>query len=319
MRIVSLIPSATEIVALVGAADDLVGRSHECDWPPNLSDRPILTAPTFEFSSSAEVDANVSRSISAGESLYRLDSARLHELRPDLIITQSLCSVCSIDEGSVHATIADLPKKPEVLALNPASFEDVLDDIIRVGHACGRPDTAFRAVTQLRERFFRASDHMNAFADPVPTAFLEWTDPLFVAGHWTPQLIERAGGEHRLNPTHAMAHSGAGAGGQMAHRVAGPGRVISIEDLVTSRPRALIVSPCGLDLDRTARELAPLQAQTWWQQLPAVKNGKVAIVDGNQMFSRPGPRLVDAYEWLVGWLNDVPDLVPRDFPWRPAA
>lgn len=327
MRVVSLVPSATEMVCLLGAESCLVGRSHECDWPPTVLDRPALTSQSWDAAGlgPAEIDRVVSQTLlapsadpapSSGPSLYRLDVDRLQELRPDLIITQDLCSVCSIDLGSVRKAAAALDPVPAILSLNPTSFEGVLDDLIAVARALGRDSVGVEAVVALRERFFRAADRINPFTRPVPTLFLEWTDPLFVAGHWTPQLIERAGGEPLLNPTIAMAGAGAGAGGQMAHRVAGPSLRVTTDEAAACRPEAVIVSPCGIGLAAIPDLMAGLEAQGWWRGLPAVEAGRVALVDGNQMFSRPGPRLVDAYEWLVGWLNDRPEVIPKGFPWR---
>ncbi len=328
MRVVSLVPSATEMVCLLGAESCLVGRSHECDWPPTVLDRPALTSQSWDATGlgPAEIDRIVSQTLavpsmdpanSSGPSLYRLDVHRLQDLRPDLIITQDLCSVCSIDLGSVRKAAQALDPAPAILSVNPTSFEGVLDDLMTVARALGRESAGAEAVVALRERFFSAADFINPFTRPVPTLFLEWTDPLFVAGHWTPQLIERAGGDPLLNPTAAMAGAGAGAGGQMAHRVAGPSRRVSTDEAAASRPEAVIVSPCGIALESIPGLMAGLESQNWWRGLPAVEARRVALVDGNQMFSRPGPRLVDAYEWLVGWLNDRSAVIPPGFPWRP--
>lgn len=316
MRIVSLLPSATEVICLIGAADDLVGRSHECDHPRAIRDRPVLTDQNVQFTSSAGVDEAVSTALDAGNSLYTLDVEKMQELRPDVIVTQDLCEVCSIDLDTVRRAASEMNPPPRVLSLNPDSFEAVLDDILAVGEALGRREQAETALVMLRERFFSAADHVNPYADPVNVAFLEWTDPIYVGGHWTPQLIERAGGSHPLNPTRPMENAGAGAGAQGAHRLAGKSRRVSEAELVESSPEAIVVCPCGLDLDQTRKECAKLAERPWWPSLPAVQNGRVAIVDGNQMFNRPGPRLVDAYEWLVGWLNGLPELIPRGFPWE---
>lgn len=317
MRIVSLLPSATEIVGLLGAGDALVGRSHECDFPSWVRDRPALTLQRTVFTNSAEVDRTVRESINAGSSLYSLDAEGLQKLRPDLIITQDLCSVCSIDLESVRAIAASIDPAPRVLSLNPQSFEDVLDDILRVGEAIGRTRDATELLVALRQRFFAAADFVDPYADPVRVVFLEWTDPPFVGGHWTPQLIERAGGAHPLNPTRPLPGAGAGAGAQGAHRVAGLSVQVTTEAIAEAAPEALIVCPCGLDLAQTRIECAKIARKSWWKALPAVREGRVALVDGSEMFNRPGPRLVDAYEWLVGWLNDLPHLIPEGFPWEP--
>lgn len=329
MRIVSLVPSATEIVCLLGAESMLVGRSHECDHPPGVAGLPALTAQSWDGTglSPAEVDDVVSRTLgpgaaasdsaSSGRSLYRLDAARLQSLRPDLIITQDLCSVCSIDAGTVRSIAGEMRPRPVVLSLNPQSVEGVFDDVITVGRAIGREAAAMDVLVALRERFFRAADYVNSFARALPCVFIEWVDPIFVGGHWTPQLVERAGASHPLNPTRAMEGAGAGAGGQMAHRLAGPSIRVTPQQVVDAAPEAVIVSPCGVALAEAREQARLLEEKDWWRLLPAVGAGKAAVVDGNQMFSRPGPRLVDAYEWLVGWLNDRPELIPRGFPWMP--
>lgn len=317
MRIVSLLPSATESLCLIGGERDLVGRSHECDAPASVADRPVLTAPRIDPSWTPDrIDREVATSLAEGRSLYRLDEDRLHDLRPDLILTQDLCDVCSIDLHTVRRVAANISSRPKVVSLNPHTFEDVLDDVITIGRETQRQPQAREAVVALRERFFRAADHVNGFAARPSVVFLEWTDPPFVAGHWTPQLVERAGADHPLNPTTAMEGAGAGAGGQMAHRVAGKSIRVPPEVIARLDPDAIIVAPCGVALSEFDRHLQPLERADWWRGLRAVRNGRVALVDGNQMFSRPGPRLVDAYEFLVGWLNERPDLIPAGFPWR---
>lgn len=318
MRVVSLLPSATELLFFAGAGPALVGRSHECDFPPGIEHLPVLTAArTRPDDPPAEIDRAVRAQLSGGQSLYTLDADLLRRLRPDLILTQDLCDVCSIDLGTVRRIAADLDPVPAILSLNPSSFEDVLDDALRIGEAVGRSREAGAAVVALRERFCRAADHVNAFVDGPIAAFLEWTDPLFIAGHWTPQLIERAGARHPLNPTVPADGSAAAAGPQAASRRAGKSIRIPPEALVAVRPEVLIVGPCGVSLPAAGEMVASLARESWWPNLPAVQRGRVAMVDGNQMFSRPGPRLVDAFEWLVGYLNDVPRLMPAGFPWRP--
>lgn len=320
MRVVSLLPSATEILAHIGGDSLLVGRSHECDHPPSASVIPVLTASRTRFTTSRAVDREVSAMIGGGgdtaTSLYHLDSDRLRDLRPDLILTQDLCAVCSIDLDTVRAAIADLHPRPEVVSLNPASFEDVLDDMMRIGAAIDREGPARDAVVRLRERFHSAADHVNAYTEPERVLFMEWTDPVYVGGHWTPQLIERAGGDHTLNPTRPIEGSGAGSAAQGAFRVAGPSRRVSEEEIVESAPQAVVIAPCGLSLEVVRREARTLMERSWFQSLPGVRGGRVALVDGNQMFNRPGPRLVDAFEFLVGFLQRTPALIPVGFPWE---
>ncbi|MBX3404259.1 MAG: ABC transporter substrate-binding protein [Phycisphaeraceae bacterium] len=327
MRIVSLLPSATEsLLAITGRADcpgaALVGRSHECDFPlgAGLEDVPVLTAARTAFESSAQIDRAVSAQLADGQSLYTLNVELLAQLKPDLIITQDLCRVCSIDLNAVRVAAARLSSHPEILSLNPTTIEGVLDDVLEIGRATGLFDVAAARVAALRERLYRAEEFVTPFAAAPTVVFLEWTDPLFVGGHWTPQLIERAGGLHPLNPTAAPESAGAAAGpiGQTL-RAAGPSIRIPAEVVAAIRPDRVIVCPCGLSLEDAWRETQLLSRHAWWRDLPAVRAGRVAVVDGNQMFNRPGPRLVDAFEWLVGWLNDRPGTIPAEFPWRTLA
>ena len=316
LRVVSLLPSATEILCLVGGEALLVGRSHECDYPPTISRVPILTGQRTHAETPGEIDRAVRENLGAGSSLYSLDEAALARLQPDVILTQDLCEVCSIDLRTVERVAAGLPSRPRVVSLNPHTFEGVLDDVLTVGEATGLAANAQRAVVSLRERFYRAADHVNPFADGPSVGFLEWTDPLFVAGHWTAQLIERAGGAHPLNPCVARPGAGAAAGAQMSERVAGRSIRVTPEALVASNPEYVVICPCGFTLDKTREAAESLAREAWYRDLPAVGYGRVALVDGNQMFNRPGPRLVDAYEWLVGWLHGRWELIPRGFPWE---
>ncbi len=267
----------------------------------------------------AAIDAAVQQSLKAGESLYTVDETLLASLRPDLILTQDLCKVCSVDLPTVQRLARTLPGPPRVVSLNPSTIEDVLDDLLRVGDALG-PTWAVRAdlaMVALRERLFRAEDFVNPYLDGPAVALLEWTDPLFCAGHWSAQLIERAGARHPWNPTVPRPDSGAARGPQQGSRVAPPSRAITPADLLAHQPDALIIAPCGFSLAQSRACAEHLSRQPWWPDLPAVRTGRVAVVDGNQMFNRPGPRLVDAFEFLVGFINDRPELIPPGFPWRP--
>ncbi len=330
MRIVSLLPSATELLcAIPRGADMLVGRSHECDYPPSVLSLPPLTRSRLSHTLDArEIDASVRTSLapsSSVQSLYTLNADLLAALRPDLILTQDLCHVCSIDLKGLRSLVSRLPDpKPQILSLNAESIEGVLDDLLRIGRAIGEERAAGEVAVSLMARMNHARERVNAYDDGQNIAFLEWTDPLFIGGHWTPQLIERAGARHPLNPTIPLADSGAATGTQAASRRGRASFAVTPDDLVRSQPERLIICPCGIPLDRmpgdeglsVQRLVGSLAAQSWWNDLPAVRTGQVALVDGNQMFNRPGPRLVDALEWLVGWIQDRPELIPCDFPWR---
>jgi len=300
MRVVSLLPSATETLAAIGGGDLLVGRSHECDFPASITDRPILTEQrTTADGGSGAIDAQVRESLDAGESLYTLDVERLRQLRPDVILTQDLCDVCSVDLNTVRGVAAQMDQPPRIVSLNPTTIEDVFDDLLLVGAAVGLDAEAERAMVALRGRYWEARDFVNPYIEGPETLFLEWMDPLFVGGHWTPQIIRDAGGRHSLNAPGAKS------------------RQVTPEDVIEAMPERVIVCPCGYDLDAIRRELDVLLDSSWWPMLPAVQEGRVVMVDGNQMFNRPGPRLIDAFCWLVSWLNDRPEVRPAAIPVEP--
>ncbi|MEE2906750.1 MAG: cobalamin-binding protein [Planctomycetota bacterium] len=296
MRVVSLVPSATELLCTAGGEALLVGRSHECDWPPTIQDRPVLTAPRIMSTDPSGIDDEVHASREAGQSLYTLDSTQLASLEPDVIITQDLCDVCSIDVESVRQVADTLPSQPSILSLNPTCIEDVFDDLLRVGTACAIEHSAREALADLRERWWHARDFVNPYLDGPQVAVLEWTDPLYIAGHWTPDIVLAAGGRHDLNPSGEVS------------------RKIEPEDLLECLPDRLIICACGRTLDQVMQDVSSLPSERWWPLLPAVQDDQVMLVDGNAMFSRPGPRLIDAMEWMTGWLQDRPELIPQGFP-----
>lgn len=316
IRIVSLVPSATEILHAIGGGGLLVGRSHECDHPQGMDSVPVLTAQATTGSDPADIDRQVRAQLATGASLYSLNLPLLESLAPDVILTQDLCSVCSIDLDTVQRVVCGWKHPPRVVSLNPSSFEDVLDSILTVGKVSGLEQAAARTVTDLRARAFTAQEYVNPYDDGPTVAFLEWTDPLFIGGHWIPQLIERAGGHHPLNPTQAPPEAGAAAGPQQAARVAGKSIRIPPEILAASDPDVVIVAPCGVRLQEAHAMTERLLEQAWFSELRAVREHRVAIVDGNQMFSRPGPRLVDALEWLVSYLQNRAEVAPSGFPWQ---
>lgn len=306
MRIVSLLPSATESLCVIeGGAAMLVGRSHECDFPQEISHLPALTAQRTHAATSAEIDAQVRAALkdghdaSASASLYSVDEGLLRSLKPDLILTQDVCDVCSVDLPTVQRIASAMSPPPRVMSLNPLKLEDMYDDILRIGEAIRRNRQAQAAVVELREQYWSAVDYVNPYAAGDEVAFLEWMDPLFCGGHWTPQLIESAGGKHSLN------------------KAGDKSRRITPEELIETMPARLIVCPCGYDIKRIRAELDVLTGQRWWNLLPAVQDRNVVLVDGNQMFNRPGPRLVDAFRWLTAWLNDRPEVMPAGFPVEP--
>ena len=304
MRVVSLLPSATEILCRIGGASLLVGRSHECDFPAEVADRPVLTSQVTRANTSAEIDRQVREALQdggAGAGLYRLDEEALKALQPDVILTQDLCEVCSIDLRTVQRVAAEMKHAPRVVNLNPGSILQVFDDLLRVGEAAGLEAGAQEAMVELRERYWSAIDFVNPYVPGPEVLFLEWCDPPFGGGHWTPELVRAAGGRHALGEPGAKS------------------RRLSPEEIIESAPERVVICPCGYGMDRAWQELDVLRRTRWWPLLPAVMDGRrdaIAVVDGNQMFNRPGPRLVDAFEWLVGWLHDRPEVVPERFPVR---
>ncbi|MCC6677607.1 MAG: ABC transporter substrate-binding protein [Phycisphaerales bacterium] len=317
-RIVSLHPAATEMLALIGAEPLLVGRSHECDHPHSVLPLPALTRPAVPLDPAdpAEIDRRARASAAAREPFTHLDLPRLADLRPDVIFTQDLCGICALHDQTLREAIHSIPSHPRIVTLTARTVEGVLDDLITVGRAADRESAAMDAAVALRERFFRAAEFTNPYADGPVVGFLEWTEPLFIAGHWTVQLIERAGARHPLNPTIPRPGSGAAAGPQHAEAVAGRSIAVPAEVFAASNPEYLIICPCGFTLEQTRAAARRLAREPWFAGLPAARAGRVALVDGNQMFNRPGPRLADAFEWLTGWLHGRADLIPPGFPWQ---
>jgi iron complex transport system substrate-binding protein len=280
MRIVSLLPSATEILFAIGAGDDIVGVTHECDFPDDALGLPKLTAATQpEAATAAEIDRHVRESVHAGSSLYLLDSALLERLAPDLIVTQELCAVCAVSYDIVAIATKRLRSDPRVVSLEPLCLDDVFGTMLFLGDVTGHPDEARRVVAGLEARVAA----IRPASRRRKTLVLEWTDPPMSAGHWIPQLVEIAGGIPILaNP------------GENSRR-------LEWSAIAAADPAAAIVSPCGFDLERTKREVAALDRIAQWRSLRARKDGRVLAMDGNAYLSRPGPRLVDAAEIMARW------------------
>lgn len=287
MRIVSLLPSATEILFALGLDEQVVAVTHECDYPAAARTKPRITRSLLRPDlTSGEIDTAVSSQIgSDAHSLYSIDRALLAELAPDLIVTQQLCEVCAVDYGEVLDAIQELPKTPQVLNLEPMSLGDVLADIERVGAATGCEDEARQYVASLQQRIDRVRSAVER-ADSRPTvAFLEWIDPLFRGGHWNPELVRIAGG---VDPV--------GNEGMPSTRV-------EWQEVLDSQPDVMVISCCGFDEQRTRQDLPILEALPGYADLPCVRNGRVHVVDGSAYFSRPGPRLVDSLEILAGFTH----------------
>jgi iron complex transport system substrate-binding protein len=289
MRIASLVPSATEILFALGLGEDVVGVTHECDYPPVASELPQLTATVLEAGLSAgEIDAAVKEVVGEGRALYTLDAERLAELEPDLIVTQAVCAVCAVSYDDVRAIAARIGSRPRVISLDPETLDDVLADLVVLAEACDIPEGGAALLSHLRGRLDAVADAV-ADADRPRVAALEWLDPVYVGGHWVPEMINLAGGEDAL-----------GTAGEKS-------RVVSWEEVAAARPEAVIAMPCGLYASESAA-----QARVHADRLRTLDAALVAAVDAASSFSRPGPRLVDGVELLAHLLH--PELVaaPED-------
>lgn len=291
MRVVSLLPSATEILFAVGAGEQVVGVTHECDYPDEARTRPALTSSLLPAElDAAGIDRHVRASVHQGSSLYGLDDAKLAALEPDLIVTQELCAVCAVSYEIVDRAAKRLRGDPRVVSLEPSSLEDVFATIVFLGDLVGEQDRAEHVVAALRARVHALRDRVAPRVREC-VLVLEWTDPPMSAGHWTPGLVELAGGEP------VLGNDGANSA------------VLTWDEIGASDPDVVIVAPCGFDLARAQHEVAalPPEAARAFASLRAVRNGRAYAMDGNAFVNRPGPRLVDTAEHFaaaIAW--DIP-------------
>lgn len=282
-RIVSLIASATEILCALGFEDQLVGRSHECDYPPSVKRLPQLTSPKFNVKgTSAEIDNRVKSIVQEALSVYRVDARKLETLKPTHIVTQSQCEVCAVSLKDVEQAVCELTNsRPVIVSLEPNSLEDVWADIRRVGEALDAADRAEQLVDELKSRMDDIVQRTHWLESNPTVAYIEWIDPLMAGGNWMPELIEMAGGVNLFGE--AGKHS----------------PWMTWDELVAKDPDIIFVSPCGFDLKRTLREMRLLSDKPEWKALKAVTSDRVFVADGNQYFNRPGPRLAESLEILA--------------------
>jgi iron complex transport system substrate-binding protein len=278
-RIVSLLPSATEIVYALGLGDRLVGVTHECDFPPDAKGKPVLTASALPAASnSAEIDRHVRRHLHQGSSIYTLDAELLEELAPDLILTQELCVVCAVSYEIVARAARRLRGDPRIVSLEPSSLDDVYENIETVGTLTGTTQRTATVVGKLRARAETLRAHVAGSARPR-TLVLEWTDPPMSGGHWTPGLVELAGGEPIL------ANPGANS------------QVLDWGAIAETNPDVILVAPCGFDLAKSIAAVDELDlVNATWRSLRAVRERRMHVIDGNAYVNRPGPRLLDTAE-----------------------
>jgi len=284
-------------VAALGLIDQVVGVSHECDFPEQASQRPRVTqCPVHDAGlASVEVDEWVRRALRENGTIYTIDESLLRTLRPDVILTQKLCDVCAVGYGTVARLAQTLPGPPQVVNLEPSSLSDIFDDIRRVAEVCDVPDTADKIITQLLNRVEVVRRRANAIVHRPRCFLMEWIDPPFCSGHWGPELVEIAGGYDPLGRKHQ------------------PSAQIEWQEVVHAQPEIIVLALCGYDIDRTRRDYEVLRRFPKFDSLPAARRDQIYLVNASAYFARPGPRIVDSLEILAGILHqeEFPDFASR--------
>ena len=290
MRICSFLPSATEIVYLLGLGDSLFGVSHECDFPSGASDKPKVVRSRIDSSSlsSHEIDAAVTDMMMRGESIYAVAEDVLQATNPDLVVTQRLCEVCAVSFEDVEEAVSRLDVSPTVLSLDPHGLEDVLDDIKLLGRHTNRESVAHAAVFNLRARMDVVRRTVAGVSDRPTVACIEWMNPVIAAGHWVPEMVEAAGGMDVLGKPGA------------------PSPRLEFERVEAADPDVVILMPCGMNVEQAATEFNALPDRSRWENLRAFKSENAYVVDSGALFSRSGPRLVDGLEVMARLVH--PDL-----------
>jgi iron complex transport system substrate-binding protein len=291
MRIVSLLPSATEILFAIGAGNDVVAVTHECDYPSQARSLRAVTRNIIDHGGQppAAIDRHISAARPGGSSIYELDEARLRELEPDLIVTQELCDVCAVAYPDVSRAVRRLPGSIEVLSLEPGSLSDIVATVVTVGAATGHQAEAARVAAEL-ERRIAAVGALAPPSSPPRTVCLEWTDPLMAGGHWVPEMVRCAGG---IDPL--------GTAGE-------PSRYVEWAAVLSAAPEVMVMvlMPCGFGLERTVALAPEVATRPGFDDLPCAVSGRVVAVDGSSYFDRPGPRIVDGVEILAAVLRAEP-------------
>ncbi|HEY8716763.1 MAG TPA: cobalamin-binding protein [Candidatus Acidoferrum sp.] len=286
MRIVSLLPSATEMLFALGLDAEIVGVSHDCDFPLLVKERRVVIHSRIPpGTASAEIDRMVRAFVERGESVYTVDGELLRELAPDLIVTQDLCLVCAASPHDLAGVLAGFDYQPKVLSLNPRNLTDVWRDISQVGEATARESAAQNLLAQTESRLQIVKEQIDQKTKRSRVAFLEWLDPFYVGGHWVPEMIALAGGEDVFG------------------KLGEPSFRIESKDLVAAAPEVIVLAPCGYDAKQAAQEYAALKFPAGWDAIPAVRDGRVYAFEANSYASRPGPRLVTGVEALAKILH----------------
>jgi iron complex transport system substrate-binding protein len=293
MRICSLTPSGTEIVCALGLADQLIGVSHRCNYPPAVMGRPVVSQLLVRQASSGEIDTALDAFQEAGHPIYELDAALMRRLAPDVILTQEICDVCAVPASLAEELARGLAREPRLVSVTASTLEEVLGNVERLGVVTGRSAEARELLARLRGRIQRVAETAAGARTRPGVVFLEWLDPPWCAGRWTPELIALAGGTDVLGRT-----------GQRSRKV-------SWSEVVASAPEIVFLSPCGFTIERTLEEVPRVTTLPEWSALPAVRAGRVYVCDG-ELYSRYGPRIVDGLEALARVIH--PELFPGSPP-----
>jgi iron complex transport system substrate-binding protein len=295
-QIVSFLPSATEMACALGLSEQLVGITHECDYPPEVRGKAIVVrkALPIETMSQKEIDVAVSERMRDGRSLYEIDEKLLQELAPDLILTQDLCQVCAPSGNEVSQALNLLPKKPQILWLTPNCLEEIFANLRELGEATGHLKNAEELIAKGRARLQKIEAVTRDLSVRPRVFCMEWLDPVYCSGHWVPEMVRIAGGVDALSKEGADSVR------------------IPWDEVVEWKPEVLIITPCGFDMEQTIEQSRQLVTYPQWSTLPAVRNGRVYAVDANSYFARPGPRVVDGTELLAHLIH------PELFLWNGA-
>jgi iron complex transport system substrate-binding protein len=293
-RIVSFLPSATEMACALGLSDQLLGITHECDYPPQISGKPVVVRNVLpiESMSQPEIDFAVTQRLRNGQSLYRVDETLMQDIAPDLILTQDLCQVCAPSGNEITQLLSVLPTKPQILWLTPKSLEQIFGNLRDLGAATGRSKMAETLIAEGKARLGKIEAATHALVSRPRVFCMEWMDPVYCCGHWVPEMVRIAGGFDKL-----------GREGTDSVR-------IKWSDVLEWRPEVLIVMPCGFALEKATEQARRLTTYPGWDDLPAVRDGRAYAVDANSYFARPGPRVVEGTELLAHLLH------PELFEWK---
>lgn len=294
MRIVSLLPSATDIVCTLGLRDCLVGRTHECDWPPGIEDVPVVTSDALatHAMTSREINDAIGGAVHSGSSIYELDTEALAQAKPDLIITQELCEVCAVSYREVTKAARLMDADTQIVSLEPSSIDEIFGHIELIADLTNTRERAREVVGDLSRRIFRLREETHDLVRPRVVC-IEWLDPIFAGGHWVPEQVEIAGGNDVLGPRGK------------------PSFEIPWQDVLDARPDAMVLMPCGMSIDRTIGEIDAVTSREGWSDLPAVQSGRVYVVDGSSLFNRPGPRIVRGAEVLYALFHGGSGVCPE--------